>query len=87
MDGGDVSVACVGLSREFGPTVALDGVDIRLDEPEILGLAGPNGSGKTTLIRCLLGLLAPSAGTSAINGVPSLELGPATRGRIGFMPQ
>ncbi|MFC7131320.1 ABC transporter ATP-binding protein [Haloferax chudinovii] len=87
MDGGDVSVDCVGLSRKFGPTVALDGVDIRLDEPEILGLAGPNGSGKTTLIRCLLGLLAPSAGTSAINGVPSLELGLATRGRIGFMPQ
>ncbi|WP_416840034.1 ABC transporter ATP-binding protein [Haloferax sp. DFSO52] len=87
MDRGDVSVTTDELSREFGTTVALDGVDLDLHDPEILGLAGPNGSGKTTLIRCLLGLLAPTAGTSTINGVASLELGPEERSQIGFMPQ
>jgi ABC-2 type transport system ATP-binding protein len=84
---GDVSVTTDGLRREFGPTVALDRVDLDLSGPGIVGLAGPNGSGKTTFIRCLLGLLAPTAGTSAINGVPSLELGPDERTRLGYMPQ
>jgi ABC-2 type transport system ATP-binding protein len=45
-----------GLRKSFGSTVALDGVDLRVDEGRILGLIGPNGAGKTTALNAILGL-------------------------------
>src|SRR5205814_6664493 len=45
-----------GLRKTFGDTVALDGVDLRVDEGRILGLIGPNGAGKTTALNAILGL-------------------------------
>src|SRR5947207_10810444 len=46
-----------GLRKAFGATVALDGVDLRVEEGRILGLIGPNGAGKSTLLNCILGLI------------------------------
>jgi ABC-2 type transport system ATP-binding protein len=45
-----------GLRKSFGPTVALDGIDLRVDEGRILGLIGPNGAGKSTALNAILGL-------------------------------
>jgi ABC-2 type transport system ATP-binding protein len=45
-----------GLRKAFGATLALDGVDLRVDEGRILGLIGPNGAGKTTALNAILGL-------------------------------
>jgi ABC-2 type transport system ATP-binding protein len=45
-----------GLRKAFGATVALDGIDLRVDEGRILGLIGPNGAGKTTALNAILGL-------------------------------
>src|SRR5438067_6409011 len=45
-----------GLRKVFGSTIALDGVDLRVDEGRILGLIGPNGAGKTTALNAILGL-------------------------------
>jgi ABC-2 type transport system ATP-binding protein len=53
-------MACIearGLSKTFGTTVALDGVNLRVEEGRILGLVGPNGAGKTTALNAILGLI------------------------------
>ena len=53
-------MACIearGLRKAFGRTVALDGVDLRVEEGRILGLIGPNGAGKTTALNAILGLI------------------------------
>ena len=53
-------MACIearGLKKAFGTTIALDGVDLRVEEGRILGLIGPNGAGKTTALNAILGLI------------------------------
>src|SRR5262250_2495796 len=45
-----------GLRKSFGTTIALDGIDLRVEEGRILGLVGPNGAGKTTALNAILGL-------------------------------
>ncbi len=59
-----------GLRKTFGPTVAVDGVDLDVPAGSVLGVLGPNGSGKTTLIRLLLGLSRPTAGDVELLGAP-----------------
>ncbi|MGH2701051.1 MAG: ABC transporter ATP-binding protein [Actinomycetota bacterium] len=69
-----------GLRKEYrrlrgGSVLALDGLDLSVDEGGVFGFLGPNGSGKTTTIRCLLGLSRPTAGTCTILGRdPATEL-------------
>ncbi len=50
------SIEARGLRKSFGTTIALDGVDLRVEEGRILGLIGPNGAGKTTALNAILGL-------------------------------
>ncbi len=50
-------IAARGLRKAFGTTVALDGLDLRLEEGRILGLIGPNGAGKTTALNAIVGLI------------------------------
>src|SRR5439155_277632 len=53
------AMACIearGLRKTFGTTVALDGIDLRVEEGRILGIIGPNGAGKTTALNAILGL-------------------------------
>jgi ABC-2 type transport system ATP-binding protein len=51
-----VSIEARGLRKTFGTTIALDGVDLRVEEGRILGIIGPNGAGKTTALNAILGL-------------------------------
>jgi ABC-2 type transport system ATP-binding protein len=59
-----------GIGKRFETAVALDGVDLRVDEGEVRGLLGPNGAGKTTLLRILFGLVRPDAGSIELFGRP-----------------
>lgn len=76
-----------GLRKEYGAVTALDGVDLSLDGPGILGVAGPNGSGKTTLIHAILGLLSPTAGDVRVDSTRPANFDAVDRTRIGYMPQ
>ena len=68
------------------PTVkAVDGLDLAVAQGEVFGLLGPNGSGKSTTIKMILGLLAPSAGTISLFGLPPRAR--AARARLGYLPE
>jgi ABC-2 type transport system ATP-binding protein len=57
-----------GLSKHFGPVLAVDDLTFTVHPGRVTGFLGPNGSGKTTTLRMLLGLVHPSAGTATIGG-------------------
>src|SRR5436190_725314 len=61
-------ISCVGLTKRFGPTIAVNGLDLAVSPGQVYGFLGPNGAGKTTTIRMLLGLIAPSAGRVCLLG-------------------
>jgi NitT/TauT family transport system ATP-binding protein len=57
-----------GVSKQFGQTTALQGIDLEIDEREFISLIGPSGCGKSTLLRIIGDLIEPSAGTIVVNG-------------------
>src|SRR5437868_482065 len=57
-----------GVSKTFGPVVALDRVDLRIGAAEALGLIGDNGAGKSTLVKIVSGLYPPTTGTIRFDG-------------------
>jgi branched-chain amino acid transport system ATP-binding protein len=57
-----------GVSKRFGGLMALDGVDLEVQQGEVFGVIGPNGAGKTTLFSCLVGALAPTSGAITLKG-------------------
>jgi ABC-2 type transport system ATP-binding protein len=59
-----------GLTKRFGPVVAVDRLCFEVPAGTVVGFLGPNGAGKTTTLRMLLGLVEPSAGRATINGRP-----------------
>ena len=67
-------VDVVGLTKMFGALKAVDDLTFSVRPGVVTGFLGPNGSGKTTTLRCLLGLLRPTAGTATIGGVPYSRL-------------
>ncbi len=83
----DVAFETQGLGKSFGSTVALRGIDLRVERGSIVGLVGRNGSGKTTLLRHLVGLTLPSQGHCLTLGIPSDRLGPGELARIGHVGQ
>ncbi|MDP2291847.1 MAG: ATP-binding cassette domain-containing protein [Actinomycetota bacterium] len=72
-----------GVSKRFGPLLALDGVGLEVQRGEIVGFLGPNGAGKTTTMRAIMGLLTIDAGQVTWQGSP---VDAAARQRFGYMP-
>jgi ABC-2 type transport system ATP-binding protein len=75
-----------GLSKKYGTLQAVDGLSLRVERGEILGLVGPNGAGKTTTLRCISGIIPPSAGAVRISGF-DLKASPVeAKRRLAFVP-
>ena len=79
------AIRTAALSKRYGRTVALDGLDLDVPRGEAFGFLGPNGAGKTTAVKLLLGLAFPTAGTGEILGSPIGDR--PTRARIGYLPE
>jgi len=66
----DTIVVTEGLTRRYGPRLAVDGVSLTVRRGEVYGFLGPNGAGKTTTLRMLLGLVRPTGGAARVLGLP-----------------
>jgi ABC-2 type transport system ATP-binding protein len=75
-----------GLSRRFGQTIAVNGIDLDVPRGSFYGLVGPNGAGKTTTLSMATGLLRPDAGTVHVLGIDVWADPVAAKGRIGILP-
>jgi ABC-2 type transport system ATP-binding protein len=76
---------CRQLKKRYGPTVALAGVDLRVEPGELFGLLGPNGAGKSTLVKIACGLVRQSGGTATVAGAPAGS--PPARAAIGYLAE
>ncbi len=75
------------LTRAFGPTRAVDSIDFTIRSDRVVGFLGPNGAGKTTTIRMITGLLPPTAGSVAVEGMEVQSHWREVRQRIGYLPE
>ncbi len=80
-------IEATGLVRRFGDLVAVDGIDLAVDDGEIFGFLGPNGAGKSTTVRMLVTLLRPTAGSARVAGHDVVTEANAVRRAIGVALQ
>jgi ABC-2 type transport system ATP-binding protein len=80
-------VEAEGLTKRFGETEALRGLDLSVPQGSVVGMLGPNGAGKTTAVRILTTLLRPDAGTARIAGIDVAAEPKRIRSRIGLTGQ
>jgi ABC-2 type transport system ATP-binding protein len=79
-------VLAEALTKRYGATVAVDRLDLKIEEGEVFGLLGPNGAGKTTTILMLLGLTEPTSGKARVAGFDPLRQPLEVKRRAGYMP-
>lgn len=73
-----------GLTKRFGPVLALDGISFTVERGQVFGFLGANGAGKTTTMRIILDILRPDSGTATWNGVPTTDV---PRQTWGYLPE
>src|SRR5580698_5034053 len=83
----DLMIEARGLTKRFGPTVALAGLDLEVPAGSILGVLGPNGAGKTTAVRILTTLAIPDSGWARVAGHDVVAEAAAVRRKIGVTAQ
>lgn len=83
----DYSIIATGLRKRFGPTLALDGFDLRVKAGTVHGLLGPNGAGKSTAVRILTTLTRLEEGTATVAGIDVAADPAGVRARVGLVGQ
>ena len=81
-----LAISTDDLRKDYGGTIAVDGLDLTVDRGTIYGFLGPNGAGKSTTIRMLTALLPPSSGTGRVAGAPITDR-EALIDHIGYLPE
>ena len=79
------ALAVSGLRKRYRRVEALGGVDLRLEQGELVGLLGPNGAGKSTLVKIACGLVRPTAGRAEILGAPAGSA--SARAALGYLAE
>lgn len=87
MNADPIAIQTDGLSRRFGPVLAVDHLDLAVARGEIFGLVGPDGAGKTTVLRMLAAIMDPSSGRATVAGCDTVHQATAIKRRIGYMAQ
>ena len=81
------AVSVIGLSKKYGSFLALDGVNLTVEEGQLFALVGPNGAGKTTLMRILTTQIGSNGGEAHVFGKNVATQGNEVRQFIGYVPQ
>ena len=76
-----------GLSKYYGPFVAIENISFAITEGQIAAFLGPNGAGKSTTMKILTGFLAPSEGTAAIAGLDIRQDKHQASKKLGYLPE
>jgi ABC-2 type transport system ATP-binding protein len=82
-----LAIKASGLAKAYGDVIALNGIDIEVEQGTVLGLLGPNGSGKTTTVRILATLLQADSGTASVGGFDVATQPDEVRSVIGLTGQ
>lgn len=83
----DTVIEVRGLRKVYGPTVAVDEVDLEVTRGEIFGIVGPNGAGKTTTVECIASLRRPDGGSIRVLGLDPVAQQRAVREVVGVQLQ
>src|SRR5881275_2113356 len=81
-----LSIETSGLTKRYGNFVAVDALNLAVQEGEVFGLLGPNGAGKTTTVLMLLGLSEPTSGTARVVGLDPARQPLEVKSRVGYLP-
>jgi ABC-2 type transport system ATP-binding protein len=84
---GTAMIEAVGLSKYYGDFAAIDDINFRINQGEVVAFLGPNGAGKSTTMKLLTGYLAPSAGKALIAGHDMSVDRLAASARLGYLPE
>ena len=80
-------ISVEGVTKRYGPIVAVDRATFEVDRGEVVGFLGPNGAGKTTTMRMLTGTLQPDEGEIRFDGSPIGDDLTAAKSRVGYLPE
>ena len=83
----EVMIQVQNLTKDYGPTRAVDGVTFNVRKGEVLGFLGPNGAGKSTTMKMLTCFLAPTGGTATVAGFDVFDQSLEVRKRLGYLPE
>ena len=81
------AIRCTDLSKRYGTSEALIGLDLSVSTNSIFGLLGPNGAGKSTTMKLLTRQIAPTSGQAWVAGVPITGQAADVRNRIGYLSE
>jgi ABC-2 type transport system ATP-binding protein len=87
MDGSEQTLIAEGLTRNFGPLVAVDNLSFQVRRGEVFGLVGPDGAGKSTTLRMLASILDPTSGSARVAGFDTQTQGDQVKESLAYMSQ